>query len=621
MLNQYLPNDGKHNFRLTLSSLYHLWIGGTRLHIGKAITIPRTVLILDVSKWQGEIDFVKMKAEGVDGVIIKCGQGTTKDPRFDENWRKAKAAGLLRGTYYFFDSRFNPTFQAYWWNEWTKHDRGELVHAADYEESYGGGWGGWRNLKAMIIEFQRLSRLTNEWIVVYSSYYYWIANSPTNESDLAWFGQYALWEAWYTTNPANVIIPRPWDNTPAKFWAWQYGTNGVDGQTPNGIKYGCQSIEVDENNPNCTETEYHDRYGGEVTPPPVDVSTFPHDGMKLISGIRYGWKFKLLISDPDKVRYELVSTPTLETVPSVTERKSATFGSNAGEWDRVSAPKDYTVSNGVVVKQRVEPVPSFQVGSLNNVFVEHTGNTARQAFSGLRYLIVNGSIQDYLSGNEPQYTEGHARMIAGVSGVGHAMAMLSEGVYPNQGLTLKQCAEIMKQYGCVKCADFGGGGDAGGILDGEDLIKPENIVNGQNVYRRLPMTFLIYAKDETMKRYQVVWDNGVSKRLRPTTSAASTGTAVPKDAIVDVAEDNIPDETYPTNPNRIWVRFSDNTYGASKYDSVRMIDVTPPPVDPPPDDEGMKVNYAVQETFPQEGRMRWSVRRNNGETEFTDYPI
>jgi len=59
---------------------------------------------IDVSRWQGDFDFEKAKAEGVKFVIIKCGgadAGIYKDIMFETNYKKAKAAGLGVGVYFF----------------------------------------------------------------------------------------------------------------------------------------------------------------------------------------------------------------------------------------------------------------------------------------------------------------------------------------------------------------------------------------------------------------------------------------------------------------------------------------------------------------------------------------
>ena len=64
---------------------------------------------IDVSKWQGEINFNKVKSAGIEFVIIKAGgsdNGFYKDSYFEKNYEKAKAAGLSVGAYYFVGKRF-----------------------------------------------------------------------------------------------------------------------------------------------------------------------------------------------------------------------------------------------------------------------------------------------------------------------------------------------------------------------------------------------------------------------------------------------------------------------------------------------------------------------------------
>lgn len=60
--------------------------------------------LIDVSTWQGSIDFDKVKKSGIDYVILRAGYGRELDQidnRFVENYEKAKAAGLKAGAYWF----------------------------------------------------------------------------------------------------------------------------------------------------------------------------------------------------------------------------------------------------------------------------------------------------------------------------------------------------------------------------------------------------------------------------------------------------------------------------------------------------------------------------------------
>lgn len=56
---------------------------------------------IDVSGWQGEIDFRKVKASGIEFVIIKAGYSTATVDTFERNYANAKAAGLHVGAYWY----------------------------------------------------------------------------------------------------------------------------------------------------------------------------------------------------------------------------------------------------------------------------------------------------------------------------------------------------------------------------------------------------------------------------------------------------------------------------------------------------------------------------------------
>ena len=65
------------------------------------------VLGIDVSKWNGSIDWNAVKNSGISYVIIRCGyRGSStgaliEDPKFRSNIQGAKAAGLKVGVYFF----------------------------------------------------------------------------------------------------------------------------------------------------------------------------------------------------------------------------------------------------------------------------------------------------------------------------------------------------------------------------------------------------------------------------------------------------------------------------------------------------------------------------------------
>lgn len=64
-------------------------------------------IMIDVSKWQGKIDWKKVRESGVEYAMLRIGtqkevdQGSVKDQYFDINYEEAKKNGIKVGVYYF----------------------------------------------------------------------------------------------------------------------------------------------------------------------------------------------------------------------------------------------------------------------------------------------------------------------------------------------------------------------------------------------------------------------------------------------------------------------------------------------------------------------------------------
>jgi lysozyme len=70
-----------------------------------AITTPDDHAIqgIDVSKYQGPVDWASVRSAGVSFAYLKATEGGDRvDDRFAENWAAAKAAGVPRGAYHFY---------------------------------------------------------------------------------------------------------------------------------------------------------------------------------------------------------------------------------------------------------------------------------------------------------------------------------------------------------------------------------------------------------------------------------------------------------------------------------------------------------------------------------------
>ena len=59
---------------------------------------------IDVSKWQGDINWEKVRASGVEFAMLRAGFGRCQgqnDTSFERNYREAKKNGILVGAYHY----------------------------------------------------------------------------------------------------------------------------------------------------------------------------------------------------------------------------------------------------------------------------------------------------------------------------------------------------------------------------------------------------------------------------------------------------------------------------------------------------------------------------------------
>lgn len=213
----------------------------------QTISIQTIVEAADVSYYQVDINFETMKAAGIRGVFIRAGQRNWADSKFKVNRQKARAAGIPFGSYWLYDSREDPKKQAALWWSLIQDDPGELPHAADLEEHYGGPYGKKAHFKEFITEFQRLSGLPDWRILVYTGFFWWMERVGND----SFFARFGLWLAWYAAMSV-VRVPLPWIEKDLRFW--QRTSSG------NGPHYGVGSQEIDLNWYCCDEANYCERY-------------------------------------------------------------------------------------------------------------------------------------------------------------------------------------------------------------------------------------------------------------------------------------------------------------------------------------------------------------------------
>jgi len=168
---------------------------------------------IDVSQWQGAVNWQSVKQSGVAFAFARATYGSTLiDPQFSANRHGMRAAGVIGGAYHFFVTADDPEQQA---NLFIKAvgslEGGDLPPVLDVEAESGTGGNlvsgveTWLNL----VE-QGLGRRP----MIYTAPSFW------NEYMTGEFGRYPLWVAEY-----GVSAPKPVNGWNA--WTfWQYSSTG-----------------------------------------------------------------------------------------------------------------------------------------------------------------------------------------------------------------------------------------------------------------------------------------------------------------------------------------------------------------------------------------------------------
>lgn len=290
-----------------------------------------TVAGIDVSYWNAGIDWPKVRAAGQRYVFVKASEGDGYlDPTFDDHWRCAKAAGLLRGAYHFFRSNVDAKRQASKFIEYVKsmNDDGELPPVLDIETSDG-------QSRDKIISRARswldlVEAAFNRKPIIYSGQSFLQESfSETGGGPPAWARDHPLWIAQYPTSyveGSQPYLPRGW----FKWTFWQYSERG----RVNGI-----NTRVDLNLFNGSLEELY-RFAGSDVPAEKPDTLKKHtvtagDSFESIAN-RYGVTVRELVSaNPQLLKTgEQLAVPAAVAIPSEKEN-------GAG-----SGPKTHTVKAG-----------------------------------------------------------------------------------------------------------------------------------------------------------------------------------------------------------------------------------------------------------------------------------
>lgn len=163
-----------------------------------------TVDGIDVSKWQGTIDWDAVAGDGVRFAFIRVSHGIlTYDTQYTRNWAEARRVGILRGTYQYFQPDQDPIAQA----DLLLENMGtlapdDLPPVIDVEAA--GGLTGPQIAAAVQLWLDHVETATGRTPIIYSGYYFW----RDQVGDPPGFTRYPLWIPQY--GPVCPLIPDSW---------------------------------------------------------------------------------------------------------------------------------------------------------------------------------------------------------------------------------------------------------------------------------------------------------------------------------------------------------------------------------------------------------------------------
>ncbi len=177
---------------------------------------------IDVSHWQGTINWTSVKNAGIRFAFTKATEGTTYvDPQLGRNLSEMKRLGIVRGAYHFAHPNVSAVTQAQHFVTNVRTANGGSVSgclqlALDLEVTDGQGPATvWSWTQAFIAEVQRLTGRPG---IIYTSPSFWINQVGNPASNL----NCPLWIAnWNVSSPT---VPRAWSGVGWAFW--QYTSTG-----------------------------------------------------------------------------------------------------------------------------------------------------------------------------------------------------------------------------------------------------------------------------------------------------------------------------------------------------------------------------------------------------------
>lgn len=200
---------------------------------------------LDVSSWQGSVNWTDVKNKGARFAYVKATEGTSyRNPYFGAQYGGATSAGLFRGAYHFAapsvsDGATQAQFFVNNGGGWSA-DGVTMPPTLDIEDNpYGGTDKCYGMTPSQLTTWVRdftstLYRLTNKQAMIYTGYWFWrdcLGNtSEFSSTNPLWLASY------YTSSPA---VPGGWSS----YTIWQYANDYANaGQTVKATFPGDQNV-------------------------------------------------------------------------------------------------------------------------------------------------------------------------------------------------------------------------------------------------------------------------------------------------------------------------------------------------------------------------------------------
>ncbi|MEK6916500.1 MAG: GH25 family lysozyme, partial [Nanoarchaeota archaeon] len=431
---------------------------------------------IDISHWQGTINWPQVKQAGKQFVFIKATEGTNfLDDKFYVNIKEAKDAGLLVGAYHFArpdantganGARQEARYFAQIVNNFLKEGEGYLRPVLDLERS-GSGLTEW--VHSFMEEFKSQTGVEP---ILYTNPNY-LNNILDSSVD-----KYGLWVANY-----GVLQP-----TIAKNWDfWQYSDSG----TVPGINNQDVDLDIFKGRIKDLRSKYEIGYTGDTEEPPEVVKIIEEGFEGVFPGIRYK---KVVTSSPRPLVYYItkidLTNPKINFVVTPYNQlgqKTSNFlalnnlqfainGDESISPAIITSAKGFAASNGNVYSNEVNE-PTIYISQNNQVQIGGPRpSSIWNAISGSHRILEQGYLAARIGTcSKIEYcSEKHPRTAVGVSQDGKTLIVIVvDGRQPgySEGVSLPELAQLQFENGAYDAINMDGGGSTTLVMEGKGIVN------------------------------------------------------------------------------------------------------------------------------------------------------